>query len=222
MSKFSLRPEFRSHTRSNPIVSFPRRVSSFALVLSESALIRSPGRSMVVWTVETAPAGVLMIRPPFLRRSLLHLLALPACLAAQAPPAYQHVAVATRRIVRDRVSVSVYQGTKRVNLPRFFELVIVEPLGQAESLDRLLETSVLLVPSDKRQGAWNVYAEPAQTSQAFRHATLIVGQAEELTLPDNVFAVEMVLVSTRKSPVEVQADRAIYKLKPAEALLVLH
>jgi hypothetical protein len=147
----------------------------------------------------------------------LPLLAIPVCLSAQVQPGYQRLATVTRRIARDRLSVVVYQGGKRVQLPRFHELVIVKPMGPVESLDRLVQTHVILAPSNKRHGEWDVYGEPADDA----YLVITVSQMDPLTLPDNVYRVRGVIVSSRKNPVEVHAGKALYKLKPGEVLLVL-
>lgn len=154
----------------------------------------------------------------------LVLFVLPAGFAARAQPGYQRLAVATRRIDRDRLTVSVYQGGKRVELPRFHELVIVKPLGHIGSLDRLVETGVLLVPSDKRHGEWDVYGEPARDSRVFMPVSqvLSVQDQEHLALPENVYKVKMMIVSSAKNPVVVHAGNDVYRLKPSEALLVLN
>jgi hypothetical protein len=152
-----------------------------------------------------------------LPRRFLPLLAIPVCLWAQGQPGYQRLATVTRRIDRDRLPVVVYQGGKRVQLPRFHELVIVKPMGPIESLDRLLQTHVILAPSNKRHGEWNVYGEPADDAYLF----MTVSQMDPLALPANVYQVRGVIVSSRKNRVEVHAGKTVYRLKPGEALLIL-
>ena len=48
----------------------------------------------------------------FLSRTFLALAFLPACLLAQSKNGYQRIAMATERIVRDRLDVHVFQGMK--------------------------------------------------------------------------------------------------------------
>ncbi len=154
-------------------------------------------------------------------RGLLALAALPVLALAETPAGYQRVGVATRRIERDRQTVSIYQGAKRLELPHFLEMVVIKPVSQPESLRRLLGTRVLLVPSDKRRDEWNVFGEPAETSEILRPVSLVLGQVDPLTLPDNVYRVRLVIVSTAKNPVAVHAGSEVYQLTPGEALLVL-
>ena len=102
-------------------------------------------------------------------------------------------------------------------------LAEIVPSTLGKKLDYLAEKSIVLVPSDKHKNQWNVYTEAVQTAARTRPAAFVqVIQREGwLVLPDNVYKVRMVIVSTRQQPVVVQADGQHYRLKAGEALLAL-
>jgi hypothetical protein len=143
---------------------------------------------------------------------------------------YQPIAIATERIDRDRAEVSVHNGGRVVELPRFTELVAVTPLRPETRLTRLVNKTLLLVPSEKREGVWDVFTYNHEEARlfltpGFRPVVFGVQKrgpfGDEQALPDNVFMVKQVLLATRENPVQVSVGSNRYRLKPGEALLVL-
>ena len=123
-------------------------------------------------------------------------------------PAAQFIATSTQRIDRDRAEVRVYRNGQPVELfTKFHELLTATPADRQMGLDRLVGKSVALVPSEKRADQWDIFTG--------------VGGVGELILAGNIFKVRQVLLSSRKSPLEVRVDGQIHRLKPGQALLVL-
>jgi hypothetical protein len=145
-------------------------------------------------------------------------------------PSYRPIAIATERIDRDRAEVCVHHGGRVVELPRFTELVVVTPLRPETRLTRLVNKTLLLVPSKKREGEWDVFTYNHEEARLFptpglRPVFFGVQRRgplqDELALPDNVFRVKQVLLATSENPVEVSVGSDRYRLKRGEALLVL-
>ena len=123
-------------------------------------------------------------------------------------PGAQFIATSTQRIDRDRAEVRVYRNGQPVELfPSFHELLAATSTVRQTGLDRLVGRSVALVPSEKRADQWDIFTG--------------VGGVGELVLAGNIFKVRQVLLSSRKSPIEVRVDGRIHHLKPGQALLVL-
>jgi hypothetical protein len=130
------------------------------------------------------------------------------------------------------VGIQVYRNGKPVNLfPHFHELVTATPAGHPTGLDKLVGTAVTLVPSEKQAEQWDVYTGvggaggrsagvPKLRASQWNIFTG-VGGTGELVLADNIFKVHQVLLSSRKSPIEVHVAGQIHRLKPGQALLVL-
>ncbi len=157
---------------------------------------------------------------------------LPAAEAANHPPrnvpdGYERVGLAMQRLHHDLLDIQVHHGSEQVVLPRFHELAIVQPVREGISLDRLIGRTVLLVPSQKHESRWDVYAEslPALHSVVIRPAAFQrfagVRPTDGLALPDNLYRVLMVLVSTGELPVTLDTYSEHIVLKPGESLLVL-
>lgn len=157
-----------------------------------------------------------------LSRIIFSLAFLPVSLVSQTGPGYQPIATATQQILPDRLVVRVYVGDRLYRLPRFRELVVVTPLNHRRGLERLVEKSIVLVPSKIRAHEWSVYAE-VQTARLYMPVSQkhVFGGKNALALPENVYTVRGVLVSSSKGPVKVSADGQTYRLKIGEALLVL-
>jgi len=127
---------------------------------------------------------------------------------APAGPGALRVATSTQRIDRDRVEIRVYRNGKAVELfPHFHELVTATPTYGQMLLEKLVGTSVTLVPSQEHAEQWDVFTG--------------VGGVGEQTLAANIFKVRQVLLSSRKSPIEIRVDGQVHRLKPGQALLVL-
>jgi hypothetical protein len=151
---------------------------------------------------------------------------------ALAGPEAQFIATTTQRVDRDHVGIQVYRNGKPVNLfPHFHELVTATPAGHPTGLDKLVGTAVTLVPSEKQAEQWDVYTGvggaggrsagvPKLRASQWNIFTG-VGGTGELVLADNIFKVHQVLLSSRKSPIEVHVAGQIHRLKPGQALLVL-
>lgn len=123
-------------------------------------------------------------------------------------PAPQMIGTTTERIDRDRVDVRVYQSGQPVELsPRFHELIAATPANHRRQLNKTAGKGVTLVPSEQGAGRWDIY--------------LGVGGVDELCLAGNILVVKQVLVSSRKSPIEVRVDGEIHRLRPGQALLVI-
>jgi hypothetical protein len=152
--------------------------------------------------------------------------------AALAGPEAQFIATTTQRVDRDHVGIQVYRKGKPVNLfPHFHELVTATPAARQKGFDKLVGTSVTLVPSDKQTEQWDVFTGVGGVSASSRGGPRLkwhqwdiftgVGGTGELILADNIFKVHQVLLSSRKSPIEIHIDGQIHRLKPGQALLVL-
>jgi hypothetical protein len=147
-------------------------------------------------------------------------------------PEAQFIATTTQRVDRDHVGIQVYRNGKPVDLfPHFHELVTATPNDRQKGLDKLVGTSVTLVPSEKQTDQWDVFTGVGGVSgrrtgvpKLKAHEWNIftgVGGTGELVLADNIFKVHQVLLSSRKNPIEVHVDGQIHRLKPGQALLVL-
>ncbi len=131
----------------------------------------------------------------------------PPSKAPIGPPA-QLIAAVTERIDRDRLEIHVYQNGRPAKIsPRFHELIAATPADHRTELEKVAGKGVALVPSEKSADRWDVY--------------LGVGGVDTLCLAGNIFVVKQVLVSSRKSPIEVRVDGDIHRLKPGQVLLVL-
>ena len=151
---------------------------------------------------------------------------------ALAGPEAQFIATTTQRVDRDHVGIQVYRNGRPVNLfPHFHELVTATPAGHQTGLDKLVGTAVTLVPSEKQAEQWDVYTGVGGAGGRSAGVPKLrpsqwniftgVGGTGELVLADNIFKVHQVLLSSRKSPIEVHIDGQIHRLKPGQALLVL-
>jgi hypothetical protein len=144
------------------------------------------------------------------------------------------VAQVNQRIETNRFQVRVYQGKQLVQLAHFTELFVVTPLtGRSQTIESLVGRSVAIVRSAKQRDLWEVYAlnsvavfgrqghlvggfyEPAQ-----EHVPTRIYQ-DPLTLPENIFKIKQVFVSSRQHPVEIKLDGRIIYLKSGDALVVL-
>jgi hypothetical protein len=151
---------------------------------------------------------------------------------ALAGPEAQFIATTTQRVDRDHVGIQVYRNGKPVELfSHFHELVTATPAARQKRFDKLVGTSVTLVPSEKQADQWDVFTGVGGVSgrrtgvpKLKAHQWDIftgVGGTGELVLADNIFKVHQVLLCSRKSPIEIRIDGQIHRLKPGQALLVL-
>ena len=175
-------------------------------------------------------SGQIPRRPPTLQEMTQPEATAPE--GALAGPEAQFIATTAERIDRDHVGIQVYRNGKPVNLfPHFHELVTATPAGHQTGLDKLVGTAVTLVPSEKQAEQWDVYTGvggaggrsagvPKLRASQWNIFTG-VGGTGELVLADNIFKVHQVLLSSRKSPIEVHVAGQIHRLKPGQALLVL-
>lgn len=145
-------------------------------------------------------------RPPSLQEMTQPVPTAPR--GAPVGPEAQFIATTTQRIDRDHVGIHVLRNGKPVALFRHFhELVTATPAAHQGGLDKLVGSSVTLVPSEKQAEKWDVFTG--------------VGGVGELILADNIFKVRQVLLSSRKNPIEVRVDGQVHRLKPGQALLVM-
>jgi hypothetical protein len=148
-----------------------------------------------------------------------------------AGPEAQFIATTTQRVDRDHVGIQVYRSGKPVELfSHFHELVTATPTARQTGLDKLVGTAVTLVPSEKQTEQWDVYtgvgvaagrAGGQKLKPSQWNIFTGVGGTGELVLADNIFKVHQVLLSSRKSPIEIRIDGQIHRLRPGQALLVL-
>jgi hypothetical protein len=106
----------------------------------------------------------------------------------QSQASVRPVAVATERIQRNGRQIRVRRAKRFVRLPYFIELLVATPVGGQVPLAGLVGEKVGLQPSDKHQDQWEVRRD-------------IIGGV--LDLPENVFVVKQVFISTAKDPIEV-------------------
>jgi len=151
---------------------------------------------------------------------------------ALAGPEAQIIATTTQRVDRDHVGIQVYRKGKPVELfSHFHEIVTATPADRQKGFDKLVGTSVTLVPSDKQADQWDVFTGVGGVSASstggprlkWHHWDIFtgVGGTGELVLADNIFKVHQVLLSSRKNPIEIHIDGQVHHLKPGQALLVL-
>jgi hypothetical protein len=151
---------------------------------------------------------------------------------APAGPEAQFIATTTQRINRDHVGIYVYRNGKPVDLfSHFHELVTATPNDRQKGFEKLVGTSVTLVPSEKQadqsdvfRGVGGVSFRPTPVPKLKAHQWDIytgVGGVGELILAGNIFKVRQVLLSSRKNPIEIRIDGQVRRLKPGQALLVL-
>ena len=123
-------------------------------------------------------------------------------------PEARIIATTTQRFDRDHIGIHVFRDGKPVDLfPHFHELVTATPNDREKGFDKLVGTSVTLVPSEKQAERWEVFTG--------------VGGVGYQVLADNIFKVRQVLLSSRKNPIEIRVDGQIHRLKPGQALLVM-
>ena len=169
-------------------------------------------------------------RPPSLEEMAQPKVTVPE--EAFAGPAAQIIATTMQRIDRDHVGIHVYRSGKPVDLfPHFHELVTATPNDRQKGLEKLVGTSVTLVPSEKQSDQWDVFTAVGGVSGKPTPAPKLksrqweiytgVGGTGELVLADNIFKVHQVLRSSRKNPIEIHIDGHVHHLKPGQALLVL-
>ena len=140
----------------------------------------------------------------------------------QAFPIYAHpgqdpavpVAEGIEWVETHRLDIQVYSGKKPVRLEPCRSLLVVTPLGGSRGkIEDLVKTSVIVVRSERKPGRWEVYAGAG------------VGRSSAFflpfTLPDNVFKVKQVIVSSSQHLVELRFDGRIIQVKPGDALLIL-
>ena len=163
---------------------------------------------------------MLTLRP--FPRFALSLVLLPAALTAQPRPEFHRVAVAVQRIDLGRMDVQVFQGKRVVPLPQCREIIVVKPVNHDRTLDYLAQESIVLVPSDRHPHEWNVLSEAVPGAAEIRPAAFLQAfSGAPLSLPDNVYMVRLVIVSSRQQPVAVKADSELYRLETGPVLLVL-
>jgi hypothetical protein len=100
-------------------------------------------------------------------------------------------------------------------------------------IESLVGRSVAIVRSAKRRDIWQVYVL-SSVAVFGRQGRLLEGFYEPvqqhvptrmyqnpLTLPENIFKIKQVFVSTRQRPVEIKLDGQVIYLKSGDALVVL-
>ena len=200
------------------------------MVSKRSALLLAAAFQFVFSCLMPRYAWAQLRRPPTLQE-----LTRPQVTAPEAAPdgrEAQFIATTAQRIDRDHVGIHVYQNGKPVGLfPHFHELVTATPNNHQNGLDKLVGTSVTLVPSEKQADQWEVFkgvggvaagptAAPKLKARQWEIYTG-VGGTGELVLADNIFKVHQVLLSSRSNPIEIHVDGQVHRLKPGQAVLVL-
>lgn len=117
-------------------------------------------------------------------------------------------AVVLVRVEPNKLPVHVTQRKRPLAIPRFHELVVAMPSEGKEPLEKLVGEKVSVVPSPGDPRRWEVYAGA-------------VWSPASMNLPDNVFVVKQVFLSTYEDPVELSSGGRVHKLKPGHAILVL-
>jgi hypothetical protein len=124
------------------------------------------------------------------------------------------VAEANEWVETHGLDIHVFRGKKPVRLERCRSLLVVSPLGEARgTFEALTKTFVTVVRSERKPDRWEVYSGAAGGAGA--------GMFLSFTLPDNVFKVRQVIVSSSEYLVELRADGRVIQVKPGDALLIL-
>ena len=135
-------------------------------------------------------------------------------------PEVQQIATGRQRISRGNQTVVISRGRQNVTADYFIEMVIVRMGAPAllrrwltdDKIDpeKLAGETISLSRSTKDRAQWNVFRGGASGASA-----------DDLTMAENVFRIQKVLLSTAKSQVKVQIDGQVYRLEPGEVLLLL-
>jgi len=120
------------------------------------------------------------------------------------------VATIVERIEHDRQDIRVYEASRPLDLPWFSEIAIAVPGDRRASLNFLQGSSVGLVRDDKSVNEWALYSN-----------VVAGGDAEGLSLADNVFRVRKVILCTSRHAIELRMGGWVYRVKPGQVLLVL-
>lgn len=126
------------------------------------------------------------------------------------------VAEAIEWVETYRLEIQVSRGKKPVRLERCRRLLVVSPRGGWRgTIEDLAKTSVTVVRSERKPDRWEVYSGAGGGGGGGAGIFL------PFTLPDNVFKVKQVIVSSAQHLVELKFDGRVIQVKPGDALLIL-
>ena len=135
--------------------------------------------------------------------------------ANQPQPAFRPIAIGRQRISREKQTIAILRGSRDVVVNYFTELMIAKIMEDVANIiarkaypQRLNGLTVFLARDAKFPDLWNIFPGGASDGEA-------------LILPENVFRIRQVVLSTEKDPVKLQIDGRVYSLEPGEVLLLL-
>lgn len=123
-------------------------------------------------------------------------------------PAFVAIAVGRQRICREKQVVEISQGSQKVTVDYFTELVIATINDQKIVPEKLSGETVSLIRDTKQKEQWIIFRGGASDGDA-------------LAMPENVFRIERVLASTHEQQVRMKVGEQNYRLQPGEVLLLL-
>jgi hypothetical protein len=128
--------------------------------------------------------------------------------ASQVQPTLQPIATGKHRISRDSQTIAILQGNQNVKVDYFTELVIGTMIAEKIVPGKLEGDTVSVTRDAKQRDRWIIFRGGAS-------------DGDTLTMPENVFRVQKVLISTTQNPVKIQMNGRVYRLQPGEMLLLL-
>ena len=128
--------------------------------------------------------------------------------AGPVQPAFVPIATGKQRICREKQIVEISQGSQKVTVDYFTEVVIATMNDGKIVPERLIGETVSLVRDTKQKEHWIILRGGAS-------------DGETMAMPENVFRIEKVLASTREKQVKMKVGQQDYSLQPGEVLFLL-
>lgn len=123
-------------------------------------------------------------------------------------PAFAPIAIGRRRICREKQAVEISQGSQKVTVNYFTELVIATINDEKIVPEKLIGETISLTRDPKQNERWIIFRGGAS-------------DGDTLAMPENVFRIEKVLLSTRDKQVKMKVGDQDYRLEPGEVLFLL-
>jgi len=123
-------------------------------------------------------------------------------------PAFVPIAIGKRRICREKQAVEISQGSQKVTVDYFTELVIATISDEKIVPEKLTGETISLTRDPKQNEEWIIFRGGAS-------------DGDTLAMPENVFRIEKVLPSTREKQVKMRVGDQDYRLQPGEVLFLL-
>lgn len=125
--------------------------------------------------------------------------------AGPAQPAFVPIATGKQRICREKQTVEISQGSQRVSVDYFTELVIATINDERIVPEKLIGETISLARDAKQKERWIIFRGGAS-------------DGDTLAMPENVFRIEKVLLSTRERQVKMKVGDQDYHLERGEVV----